>query len=126
MSTLFVFSLVQLCFSGLQLLTVQPLAHRSRLASVEATRPNQNNKAVGQTANEVELCKRHRTPTDTLSHCFHVVTRHGSLMILVCLPTLRIHGKLTLLSVDFLPCWIGPNCIYGLDHWFKISGNCTF
>lgn len=81
-------------------------------------RPNQNNKAVGQTANEVELCKRHRTLTNTLSHCFHVVTGHDSLMILVCLLTLRVCGKLTLLSVDFLPHWIGPNCIYGPNHWF--------
>lgn len=81
---------------------------------------------MGQTANEVELCKRHQTLTNTLSHCFHVVTRHDSLMILLCLPTLRVCGKLTLLSLDLLPHWIGPNCIYGLDHWFKISGNCTF
>lgn len=67
-SSLVVFRLIQLRFSGLSL---EALTHDSWLDNVETMRPDQNHKAVGQTANEAELFKRHQTPTDTLSRCFH-------------------------------------------------------
>lgn len=85
-------------------------------------RPDQNHKAVGQTANEAELFKGHQT------HCHVVFTSHGSLMVFARLLILRENGLFHVLLLcltgsaqTVFTVWITANCKSSAPVYFGIQ-----